>query len=50
MRTISTNGGLGPLQIVSEPDTRWCASEDADPKGVDCEIPRQLERGTNHSL
>ena len=35
-RTISASGGLGPLQIVSEPDTRRCASEEAVPRrGVD---------------
>ena len=42
-RTISTNGGSGSLQMVSEPDTgRWapkgskCASKDVGPqKGVD---------------
>ena len=28
-RTISANSGLGLLQIVSEPDTRQCANEDA---------------------
>ena len=34
--TISTSGGLGPLQMVSEPDTRRCASEEAEPcRGVD---------------
>ena len=30
-RTISTSGGLGPLQMVSEPDTERCASMDAEP-------------------
>ena len=49
-RTISTNGELRLLQMVSEPDTGWCASKDARPQGVDCEIPHQLERGTEHSL
>ena len=28
-RTISANGELGPLQMVSELDTRRCASEEA---------------------
>ena len=29
-------GGLGPLQMASEPDTKRCASEEADPlRGVD---------------
>ena len=34
--------------MVSEPDTRRCASEDAGlRKGVDREIPHPLERGTS---
>ena len=28
-RTISTSGGVVMLQMVSEPDTERCASEDA---------------------
>ena len=32
-RIISTNGGLGLLQMVSKPDTGRCASEDAGPQG-----------------
>ena len=45
-RTISiSGGGLGRLQMVSEPNARRCASKDArPPRGVDCEIPHQLER------
>ena len=31
MRTISASSGLGLLQMVSKPDTRRCASEDAGP-------------------
>ena len=31
-RTISANGGLGLLQVVSEPDAGWCASEEAEPR------------------
>ena len=35
-RTISFSGGLGLLQMVSEPDTRRCASEEAKlRRGVD---------------
>ena len=50
-RTISASGGLGLLQMVSEPDIGQCASEDAEPRrGVDCEIPHRLERRTKHSL
>ena len=49
--TISASGGLEILQMVSEPDTERCASEDAGPpKGVDCEIPNRLKRGTKHCL
>ena len=50
-RTISTSSELELLQMVSEPDTERCANEDAGPRrGVDFEIPHQLERGTKHSL
>ena len=50
-KTICASGGFELLQMVSEPDTGWCANEDAGPpKGVDCEIPHQLERGMKHSL
>ena len=31
-KTISTSNGLEPLQIVLEPDTGWCASEEAKPR------------------
>ena len=31
-RTISANGGLGLLQLVSEPDTGRCASKEAKPQ------------------
>ena len=49
-RTISTSGGFGLLQMVSESDTRQCASEDVEPlRGVDYEVLHQLERGTKHS-
>ena len=49
--TISASGGLRLLQMVSEPGTEQCASEDAGPlKGVDCEITHRLERRTKHSL
>ena len=48
-RTISTSDGLGLLQMVLKPER--CANEDTGPpRGVDCEIPHQLERGTKHSL
>ena len=50
-QTVSVSGGLGLLQMVSELDTGRCASEGVGPlKGVDCEIPHRLERGTQHSL
>ena len=36
MRTISVSGGFGPFKMVSEPDTRRCASLLAVPRrGVD---------------
>ena len=28
-QTIAASGGLGLLQMVSEPDTGWCSSKDA---------------------
>ena len=50
-QTISTSGELGLLQMVSELGIERCASEDVgSPRGVDCEIPRRLERRTKHSL
>ena len=50
-KRISASGGLGLLQMVSELDIGRCANEDVGPpRGVDCEIPRRLERGTKHSL
>ena len=49
-RTISANGRLG-LQILSELDIGQCASINAgNPRGMNCEIPHRLERGTKHSL
>ena len=51
MKTIFTSGELELLQMVSEPDTGRCASEVVGPsRGVDCEIPHRLERGTKYSL
>ena len=50
-RTMFVSSGLGLLQMVSEPDTGRCVSEDADPpRGVNCEIPHRSERETNHFL
>ena len=50
-RTISVGNGIGLLQMVLELDTGQCASEDVGPsRGVDCEIPRRLKRGTEHFL
>ena len=50
-RTIFASGGLELLQMVSKPVTGWSASEDARPlRGVDCEIPRRLDRRTKHPL
>ena len=37
--------------MILEADIERCASEDVGPsKGVDCEIPHRLERGTKHSI
>ena len=48
---ISASGGFGLLKIVLELDTEPCASENVGPpRGVDCEVPYRLERGTNHFL
>ena len=42
---------LGALQMVLEADPDRCVSEDAKlPRGVDCEIPYRLVRGTKSSL
>ena len=42
--------GLGLLQKVSKPDTGRCAVRMLAPKGMDCENPHRLERGTKHCL
>ena len=48
---IFASSGFGLLHMVSKPDTGPCASEDTGPpRGVNCEIPHWLERGTKHSL
>ena len=49
-RTISASCGLKLLHMVSELVTGRCASEDAGPKGVDCEISHRLEKETKHFL
>ena len=58
-RTISASSGLGPLQIVSEPDTGRCANKEAEPRrGVDmrrcaCKDAgpwRGMDRGVSHWL
>ena len=50
-RIIFASGGLGLLQMVLEAVTGRCVSEDVGPRrGVDCEIPRWLERGMKYSL
>ena len=50
-RTISASGGFGLLQIVSEPNTGRCASEEAEPKGggheVVCQLGRWSQRGVD---
>ena len=46
-RAISASSGLGLLQMVSEPDTEWCASENVGPsKEMNYEISHRLERRT----
>ena len=50
-RTISASGGFGLLQMILELDIGQCVNEDVGPpRGLDCEIPHQLERGMKHSL
>ena len=49
-RTISGSNGFELLQMVLEPNMRWCVSEDTGPIEVDCEISCRLERGTKYSL
>ena len=53
------SGGLGPLQMVSEPDIGQCASEEAEPqRGVDtrwcaskdARPRREVEREVPHRL
>ena len=48
-RTISASGGPRLLQMVSEPDTGRCASEDAvSRREVDLVgVPHRLEKGTS---
>ena len=49
-RTISPSGDLGLLQMVLELNIGQCASEDTEPRrGMNCEIPPELERGTSAS-
>ena len=64
-RTIFVNGGLEPLQMVLEPDTGRCASEEAKlqrgwtrggalkrklgPIGGGLGVPHRLEKGTSAS-
>ena len=43
---ISASGGLGLLQMVLEPDTEWCVSEDVGLREVDYETPHWLERNS----
>ena len=46
-RTVSAGDKLVLLQIVLEPNTRQCASEDVEPqRRVACEIPHRLAMGT----
>ena len=47
---ICYSGGLELLQLVSEPNTGRWANKDTPPKDLDCEISRQFEKETKHSL
>ena len=50
-RIIFVSCGFGMLQMVLEPDTERCGNKDVGTlRGVDFEIPRQLEGGTKRSL
>ena len=50
-RIIFVSSGFKLLEMVLEPDTERCASKDTGPpRGVDCEIPHQLERGNETLL
>ena len=49
-RTISTNDGLGLLQMKSEPDTGRCASEGAGPQGSKLRDPTSIGERTKHFL
>ena len=47
-QTISVRSELELLQMVLQLGTERCASKDIVPqRGVDCEIPHQLERRTS---
>ena len=49
-RATSPSGELELLQMISEPDTRRCTRKNiGSPRGLDCEIPHWLGRGTKHS-
>ena len=48
---ISTSGRLKLLQMVSEPDTKWCAREDASPpRRVDCRDLTSIGEGNETFL
>ena len=49
-RTISTSGGFGLLQMVSEPNTRRYASEDARLQGSGLKDLTSVGEETKHSL
>ena len=50
-RTVSTSGGLGLLQLVSEPDTERCASEEAEHRrGVDTRRCASKDAGPRRGL
>ena len=51
-RIITGHSGVGLLQMVSKPDTEWCASEGAGPQGewiVRSHISWREERNTRYN-
>ena len=48
-RTISTGGGLGPLQMVSGPNTGRCVSKEVSPEGGRWP-PKRGGLGVPHSI
>ena len=47
---ISVNSGFGLFQMVLEPDTEQCASEDVSPQGGGLRDPTSIGEGNEASL